>query len=32
MNNQYDNQNNAWMARYNARIIFCKAETFSKLC
>lgn len=28
MNNQYDNQNNAWMARYNAHIIFCKAETF----
>ena len=32
MNNQYDNQNNAWMARYNAHIIFCKAETFPKLC
>ena len=22
----------AWMARYNAHIIFCKAETFPKLC
>ena len=22
----------AWMARYNAHIIFCKAETFHKLC
>ena len=22
----------AWMARYNAHIIFCRAETFSKLC
>ena len=22
----------AWMARYNANIIFCKAETFPKLC
>ena len=22
----------AWMARYNAHIIFCRAETFPKLC
>ena len=22
----------AWMARYNAQIIFCRAETFPKLC
>lgn len=22
----------AWMARYNAHIIFCKAETFPKIC
>ena len=22
----------AWMARYNAHIVFCKAETFPKLC
>ena len=22
----------AWMARYNAHIIFCRAETFTKLC
>ena len=31
MNNQYDNQNNAWMARYNARIIFCKAEISGRI-
>ena len=22
----------AWMARYNAHIIFCRSETFPKLC
>jgi hypothetical protein len=22
----------AWMARYNAHIVFCRAETFPKLC
>lgn len=22
----------AWMARYNAHIIFCRADTFPKLC